>query len=51
MRKSESGYGRGVRTFGDFDSLHGFVVYEAGAFLDEFVALDAEIQDICTLHA
>ena len=39
-----------LRTFGDFDSFDGLVVYGPGALLDELVALDAEIEYICTLH-
>jgi hypothetical protein len=38
------------RTFGNFDSLHRFVVHRAGAFFDELVALNTEIEDIGALH-
>lgn len=39
-----------LRTLGNFDTLHGFVIYRRGTLLDELVSLNADIKDLGTLH-
>lgn len=40
-----------THTLGDFRTLHGFIVDGAGALLDEFIALNAEVDHFDTLDA
>lgn len=44
---------RGVKgkiTFADLDTFHGLVEHGTSAFFDEFVALNTEIDYLCSLH-
>lgn len=40
-----------IFTFGDFDTLDGFVVYRSGTLFDEFISFNTDIEYFGSTHA